>query len=561
MQAVITFCRAYPEVVIFFVLGLGYLVGRIKIAGFSLGATASILILSLIIGQIHIEINSLLPNIAFAFFIFAIGYRVGPSFFSSLKSTAIQYILLSCFFCLISLMTVFILAYFFHLNPGFTAGLFGGALTQSSVIGTATDAIKQLPIMALQKNTLISDLTVAYALTYIFGMGGLIIFYRVYVACFKKSLLKSIRSLHQRLGISQQAQNPSLFTWSKEIELRAYKVSQKKLAGKTVKQLQQIIGKNSRVAKIKRKDQLFEGNVLNFNIQVDDLLAIAGTNNSFADLEKIIGPEVLDNDVLNVTGEILKVCVLRQLIGKTIGSIQKKYGNALFIKRLIREGHVLSLLPNTHINKCDVIEVLGSKQNVENFVKEVGYPERPTSMTDIVTVAIGCFLGTLLGLVVFKIYDVPITLGIGGGILVSGLVFGWLRSLHPTFGQIPAGALWLFTNVGLNFFIACLALNAAPAAFIALKSTGLNLFVAGVLLTLIPTILTIAFGKYILRFNTILLLGAVTGAGSCTPALNALQESIGSSTPILGYTIPYAFSNVLLTVFGSIIINVMHIFN
>jgi putative transport protein len=271
-----------------------------------------------------------------------------------------------------------------------------------------------------------------------------------------------------------------------------------------------------------------------------------------------IGSEVYDADILNVTGETLKVCVLRNIVGHTIKQIQKKYGQGCFIKRLMRQGHDLPLLPNNRINKCDIVEVVGTKQNVESFAKEVGYPERLTPMTDLVTVALGCLLGTLLGVAVIKVYGMPITLGIGGGVLVVGLVFGWLRSLHPTFGHIPAGALWLFTNLGLNFFIVCVGLNAAPAALDALRATGMTLFLAGVLLTLIPTIMALLFGRYILRLNSILLLGGLTGAGTCTPALNALQEALGSTTPILGYTVPYAFSNVLLTVFGTVIVNIMY---
>jgi putative transport protein len=559
MQALITFCRTYPEVIIFLVLGLGYLVGRIKVAGFSLGETASILILALLIGQVHVQINDLLPNIAFTFFIFAIGYKVGPDFFSSLKSTAVQYILLSAFFCIAGLITALLIGRFFHFNAGLTAGMFGGALTQSAVIGTATDAIKQLPVLASQKSLFTSDVTVAYALTYIFGMAGLIIFYRILVFIFKNNLSKSIDDLHQTLGIHQQAQGPSLFSWSKEIELRAYQASQKTLLGKTVKQLQEMMGKPVRVEQIKRKGKLIQGALLDLQIESNDLLAIAGTDASLIDLEETIGPEVYDNDVLNITGEVLKVCVLRKLIGKTIADVQKEYGYACFIKRLMRQGHQLPLLPNTRINRCDIIEVVGSKPDVESFVKEVGYPERPTSMTDIVTVAVGCLLGTLLGLIVVQVYALPITLGVGGGALVVGLILGWLRSLHPTFGQIPAGALWIFTNLGLNFFVVCVGLNAAPAAFVALKTAGLNLFFAGVLLTLIPTVISLLFGKYILRLNSVLLLGGLTGAGTCTPALSALQESLGSPTPILGYTIPYAFSNVLLTIFGSVVINVMHL--
>ena len=152
---------------------------------------------------------------------------------------------------------------------------------------------------------------------------------------------------------------------------------------------------------------------------------------------------------------------------------------------------------------------------------------------------------------------IPLTLGVGGGVLLSGLVFGWLRSVHPTFGQIPSGAQWVFTDLGLNLFIACVGLTAGPRAIHALQTTGASLFLAGVILTLTPHIIGLIFGRLVLKMNLVLLFGALTGAGTNTATLNALKEEADSPAPVLGYTVPFAFGNVLLTIWGTVLVNVM----
>ena len=203
------------------------------------------------------------------------------------------------------------------------------------------------------------------------------------------------------------------------------------------------------------------------------------------------------------------------------------------------------------------MQVAGQKEDVEKLVTYLGYPERPTVATDLIMVGIGCVLGTLLGLMAVKVAGIPITLGVGGGVLISGLVFGWLRAAHPTFGQIPGSAQWVFTDLGLNLFIACVGITAGPAALHALQAHGATLFFAGVVLTLVPHITGIIFGRLVLKLNPVLLFGALTGAGTVTPALNALKEECESSAPALGYTVCYAFGNVFLTILGAVIVSVM----
>lgn len=176
---------------------------------------------------------------------------------------------------------------------------------------------------------------------------------------------------------------------------------------------------------------------------------------------------------------------------------------------------------------------------------------------DLVTVGIGIVLGTLLGLVAVPVAGIPLTLGVGGGVLVSGLFFGWMRSLKPTWGAIPSSALWIFTDLGLNLFIACVGVSAGPKALQALRQAGPEIFVAGVLLTTIPHLLTFLFGRYALKLNPALLFGAMTGAGTCTAAMNSVKEDSASSIPVIGYTVPYAVGNILLTVWGALIVHLV----
>jgi putative transport protein len=261
---------------------------------------------------------------------------------------------------------------------------------------------------------------------------------------------------------------------------------------------------------------------------------------------------------MELLGENLDVCVTSSAYaGKTLGELGEIGGRGLFLRRLTRQGHELPITNDTIIQKCDVMQLIGAREDVDRAAQLLGYPERPTSATDLIMVGVGIILGTLLGLLAVPVMGVPITLGVGGGVLVSGLIFGWLRSVHPTFGEMPSAAQWIFIDLGLNLFITCVGLDAGAKAVHALQTAGVSIFFAGIAVTLIPAVLGLLFGRWVLKLNPALLFGALTGAETCTAALNAVKEEAESVMPVMGYTVSYAFGNVLLTVWGTIIVNVM----
>jgi len=135
-------------------------------------------------------------------------------------------------------------------------------------------------------------------------------------------------------------------------------------------------------------------------------------------------------------------------------------------------GHTLPRLMDTVIAKFDVMPLVGARENVERAVTALGYAERASVVTDLVMAAVGCLRGRLAGMMVVPAAGIPVTLGAGGGVLLAGLVCGWLRSVRPMFGRIPDAGQWLLNDPGFSLFVACVGLTSGKAAVDASQAAG-----------------------------------------------------------------------------------------
>ncbi len=565
-------CRANPSILLFGALAGGYALGKVKFGKtFSLGSTTSVLLVAIVLGAVilrhtHYDLG-LIKTVSFGLFIFAIGYKVGPDFIGGLKRGGFKYVTVSVFFCVVALIAAFVLAKAFGLNKGYAGGLMGGALTQSAIIGTADGALQHLNPAEYPAGTsmnLKSDIAVAYAVTYIFGTAGLIILLKVIGKVWRINLPESAKQAEAELGSTDEADTLEAFHWSNVAEPRAYRVENPEVIGKTVREIEDSYQKDGyhqaylSIDRIKRGDKVIEDVTGEMKLDKDDIIVITGPRAAIFNAWKKFGSEVDDKVARELIGEILPICLTnKKLDGKTFDGIFREYGHGCYVRSVTRQGHEIPLSPRLKLYRGDIINVIGDRSDVEKLASAIGYPERKTDVTDLVMVGIGLIVGTLVGLVAIKVGGIPITLGVGGGVLVSGLFFGWLRSIRPTWGYIPTPTVWIFSDLGLNFFIACVGIAAGPKALDALKQAGIDIFLAGVCLTTIPHLLTWIFGLYLLKLNPVLLLGAMTGAGTCTAAMNSVKDDSKSAVPVIGYTVPYAIGNVLLTVWGALIVSIV----
>jgi putative transport protein len=290
-------------------------------------------------------------------------------------------------------------------------------------------------------------------------------------------------------------------------------------------------------------------------LHAGDVVAIVARRRVLLSEGFAVGVEVEDRKLLDfpvVTADV--VVTNRAVVDQTLPILAEQYGRGVTLQKLIRGGEEIPFTSETSLQRGDLLRIVGATEHVERVGKILGYVEPPSSETDVVFVGLGIFVGGLIGLLSVRVGGLPLSLTASGGSLIMGLVFGWLRSVRPTFGRIPEPALWVFDTLGLAVFIGVVGLNAGPSFVTGLRIAGPSLLLLGFLVAVTPHVAALLFGRYVLNINPVILLGACAGAGTVTAALRAIQDEAGSKLPALGYTVPYAVGNILLTACGPIIV-------
>jgi len=551
--------REHQELAIFLTLAIGFLVGRVKIGSFSLGTVVGTLLAGVAIGQLNIQVPAVVKYVFFDLFLFTTGYKVGPQFFRGLKKDALPQVALTVVLCVICLLAAFTAAKFLGYDMGTAAGLLAGAFTESTVIGTAGDAIGRLALSDADKTSLTNNIPVAYAVTYLVGTGFIVWFLpNVGPKLMGVNLKEEARKLQAKISGSGSAQAEAMSAFMR-LAVRAYRITRSDLFNRSVAELESR-PREARVfiSRIRRDGKIIEPEP-DTVVREGDIVAVLTRSELLMASGAEIGVEVSDTELLDFPVEMLDVVITnKSLEGKSIAELAvMDFARGVFLKKLTRTGQTMPFLPETRVERGDLVTLIGSEKDVERAARSLGYPDRKTVMTDMIFVGAGIFLGGMLGLLTIVVGGLPLTLTASGGALIMGLVFGWLRAVRPTFGRIPESAMWVFDTVGLTVFMACVGLAAGPSFFSGLQKSGLSLVLVGLIIAVLPHAVAILFGRYVLKMNPVIVLGACSGAGTITAALRAIQEEAQSELPALGYTVPYAIGNILLTAWGPVLVAMM----
>ena len=550
--------RKYPELAVFLTLAIGFYIGRLKIGGCSVGSVTGVLLTGLFIGQADIPIAPAIKSVFFLFFLFAVGYGVGPQFFRGLKSEGLRQALFATLVCLACLVTAFLTARLLGLGVGYGTGVFGGACTVSSVLGVATDAIQQLGGSPAIRQREINSMSIAFAITYIFGTAGVSAFLALLgPKILGVNLAVECKALEAEMGGNEP--DPSVHSAYDAISVRAYRVTNPAFAEITVAEFEsRFPNKRLFIERLRQNNKIVESTP-ETKIRLNDILAIASRTETLITDASQFGVEVPDPVLLDYPSETLDVMVTRkEVVRMTLGEFAEvrpeQRSRGVFVRALIRGGHELPFSTGTEISKGDVLRVSGSQRDVERVAKVIGYPIRPSEASDLTLIGIGIFFGAIVGLLSIRVGEIPVSLSVSGGTLLSGLIFGWLRSVHPNFGNIPGAGLWVFNNVGLSMFAGVVAIQAGPQCLQGLREAGVILLVAGVIVTIVPMFFALLVGKYLFKMHPGILLGACAGARASTVALSVIQDAANSRVPALGFTVCFAVSNTLLTICGVVIV-------
>ncbi len=547
--------RRNPELAVFLTLAFGFLLGRLRIGTFQVGSVLGTLLAGVVVGQIGVEVPPIVKVVFFDLFLFATGYKVGPQFFRGLKKDALPQLVLTLVVCVSCLLTAVAVSKLLGYDVGTAAGLLAGSFTESTVIGTAGEAIQRLSLPAAERARLVNHIPVAYAVTYLVGTTSLVWFLATLAPrLLKVDLRKASRDLAIQLA-GKPAPEEGVESAYREWDVRAYGVAGPETTVGAIEAA--FAGARVFVERVRRGARLFEPDPQTV-LLAGDRIAVVARREILHRAGALLGAELEDRELLEFPTVSLDVVLTnRKLAGETLGDLARLHGRGIVMRRLVRGGQEIPFEASTVLNRGDLLQIMGHQRQVERAAGALGYPMQHSPATDMAFVGIGIVVGGLVGLVSVKVAGVPITLTTSGGALVMGLVFGWLRSVSPTFGAIPDAALWIFDTVGLTTFIGVVGLSAGPSFVAGVAKTGPSLLVAAVVVAVLPHVVGLLVGRHLLRMDPVILLGAQAGAGTTTAALKAIQDAAASKLPVLGYTVPYALGNILLTAWGPVIVALM----
>jgi putative transport protein len=561
MELLHAFFQKIPMAALFLSLAIGYWIGKIKIGNFTLGGMAGTLLAAIVIGQIGVPVDAVVKEMMFALFIYATGYVSGPQFFGSLSRKTLNQLHLALISGVAVFGFIFVVTKVMGFDKGTAAGLLAGATTESASIGTAGEALHRLGLTADKVKELESNIAVTYAITYLFGM-LLVIFFasRVAPRLLGIRLKEEAQKLEKELGGGDKNLEPGQFEAFGDFSARIYELApDSEAVGMTVGAIQDRFKGNVKVERASRKGSWMLKVTPELILEADDLVALGGLTETVVRAGEFIGQETHHMEHLGFTAEVRDVVVTRkEILGKTLAEAKEmldlrgRYG--VYATQVFRLDQEIPMYPDMIAQSGDVVRFVGASEHVAQAAEEVGYSLVPSKLVDYVYLGFGVLAGILVGMISVRVAGVPIGLGTGGGCLISGLVFGWLRAKHPTFGNLPGSTAQYLRDFGLAVFIASIGLASGPQAIAQIKQYGVTLPLIGLAVTVFPCLVMVFYGRFVLKMNPVILCGAITGNLTSTPALNGVIDAAESSTPVLGYTVSYAIGNVLLTFLGPVIV-------
>jgi putative transport protein len=570
--------RHYPEIAIFLTLALGYYFGKFTFKGLGLGSVTATLLAGVVIGQLGITISQPLKATVFLLFLFAVGYGVGPQFVRGVAKDGVPQALFAIVQCLLCLAVPVAIVKIAGYDLGYAAGFYSGSQTISAAMGLSTDAINRLGLAADEAKRLLDSMPVAYAVTYMFGtVGSAIVIALLGPILLRFNIADACKDYEEKQGSTKEFGGGGT-AWHRW-EIRAFRVQ----PGARVNGLRAIEAEallpQARVfvQRLRRKGVIEEATADTVLREGDvvavagarealvsiigeraKMMAVAGSREALADVASGVAIEVDDPELLSVPVEGVDVYVTnKEVDGKSLAELAVlPSARGVFLRKITRgaTATTIPILPNTQLNRGDIVTLVGRTQDTAAAAKLLGAADRPTDVADVAFIGAGITIGALIGALVWKVGGVPLTLSTAGGALIAGLVLGWFRSTRPFFGRIPSPTVWFMNSVGLNIFIAIVGISAGPGFVNGLRTQGISLFLWGALATTLPLVFGMFIGKYLFRFHDAILLGIVSGARTTTASLGLVCDMGKSQVPALGYTVTYAIGNTLLTIWGMVAI-------
>lgn len=523
MDVVLNYLRESPIVSLFIIIALGFVLGKIKIKGFSFDVSA-VIFAALLFGHLGISLPPAIQTMGLVLFIFTVGIQAGPGFFDSFRQRGRRYVLAAGLLVVFSLVTALILKYTMNLSSDMLTGILCGALTSTPGLSVAIEATNS-PLASI-----------GYGIAYPIGVLGVIVF----VKLMPRFLRVNLSAEFEKIKASRKDEHPPIVVCT-------YRVENAPLFGKPLGEVGFRNMTGATVSRIKKGEEIVlpsKNTILNEG----DLLVAVGTEESQRKVELLIGPraprfEMLDEDYCIETLLVTN----KNVVNESLSKLQLEAGCRFVVTRIRRSGIDLSSSPSAILKFGDKVTVATYRRDLPRLAQLLGNNARVLSDTDFFPIALGIILGVLLGKVELSLGgSLPLSLGLTGGVLIMSILLSSAGKTGNILWTMTSSSNNLLRQLGLLLFLAGVGTSAGHSLVATIVGSGVSLLLVGALLTLVPMLLTLLFSRWVLKLNIFELFGVITGGMTSTPGLAACESMAFDETPSTVYATVYPVAMVAL---------------
>lgn len=566
---VLDYLAKNPFAYLFLALALGYPLGRITIGGINLGATAGTLVVGIAIALtasavfgIKYEIPGLVEDIFLMLFMYALGMKVGPQFFSGLARGGLDFIVIALIVVFSNFAIVFFGVKLVGLGPGYAAGIMSGSYTVTAVMGVAQSAVSsgafKLPD-GVTADMVGANMAAGYAISYVLSSIFIILLIKYLPGMFGHDPVQSAKEAEAEFsggedgGALPGTAGTSILGFTDK-QIRSYKVEHEELAGQSVHDLFDK-SPHAVILKVVRGDEVIDAKD-NPTLQMGDIIGVSGPYENLLHGSEEVGTEVAEPRARMVDIEVADIHVGKsEYAGKTLEELGHEIGFGVHLKSMFRAGVAIPHLPKTVVEKGDVLRLAGPAWCVDRAAKALkAVPIIESAYTEVSFMSAALVMGFVIGHASVKISGIPFALGTSAGCMLMGIFVSFLRTRNPAFGgPTSEGARAFLNDIGLSMFVAALAAGVGPKIMSSFQGTAVIwIAILGLLGALVPPFLGWLYGYYIRKMNPVVLAGACAGARNSTPGLNGIQDTSKSAIAAVAYPVPYALTSAIILILGYI---------
>lgn len=511
-----------PLVLLFFVIALGYGLGRINVGKFRFGV-AMVLFVGLALGGLHkdLVIPEFMIFFGLSLFVYSVGLASGPSFFAALKSKAMLNVGFVFIMLTLTASLAFGLHYLMVLSAQDTAGLYAGSTTNTPALAGLIDLIGQKVNLASIERAQTEQAVASYSIAYPAGIIGTIL-----AIFLLKKLLKIDFAREGRIYLTQD-----------DIVNRSVEITNEEVTHKAIRDLRHEYGWTAIFGRLIR-----EGNteLINWDtrLKLGDRVVIVGNREEVAELIGVVGRK-LEKDLSTDETEYMSKRIFvsnPDLAGQKLSALNLSEKFSAIVTRIRRGDIDILARADTVLELGDMVQFVTRKQDLGRLSAYFGDSYESLSSINLFSLGLGLVGGLLLGMVNFELPGgVHFRLGYAGGPILMALILGALRRTGPIVWTMPLNANLSFQQLGLAILLGGVGVNSGHTFFSTIgQSSGLLILAAALVISFFSAAITLTTGYKILKIPFSILCGMV----SHQPAiLDYSIEQAGNKLPTIGFTL------------------------